>query len=206
MWVHGSLVRQGIISIIRQYHPEWKFIEAGNGFDAFRKAQQHQPDLILMDYQMPKMNGLDSSRLILDHFPEIRIIMVYGDLTDEQIMDAHAAGIMGFVPKILYQKELMAAINLVMDGKTYINGTIFDLARMQPVKSRWVKGSAEGLFSPRETEVLQLMMKGKTSKGIAEELNISKRTVDRHRSNLLSRIGARSHIELLRFALSVNCV
>lgn len=200
------LIRKGIMAVIQKKYPNWEYLEASDGMDAFRKAQQHEPDLVMMDYIMPHLDGISSSEMILERLPDTRIIMVYAELSDEAVIKALSIGVHGFVAKQFSESELFSAIRHVMGGKHYLTGRVFDLAQVHSEMRKHNRKSGTGPFTPRETEILQLVIQGLTSVEIAQRLHISKRTVDHHRANLRSRSGTRTHGELMKYAMRPDAV
>jgi DNA-binding NarL/FixJ family response regulator len=198
-----ALIRHGIYMTLKEVFPAFEYFQASDGLEAYHKAREHEPHLVLMDYQMPRRNGLEAIELIKGHLPGTRFIMVYAELSDREVFTALSLGVCGFVLKVLTGDELILAVREVMAGRTYMTGHIIDLARLKSEEKIWKKDSTPSLFSPREQEVLKLVMEGLTSREIAEKLSISKRTVDRHRGNILARCGARTQAELVKFALEV---
>jgi DNA-binding NarL/FixJ family response regulator len=199
-----SLVRKGLASILKHHDSEWELFEATDGGDAIHQAGLLHPDLILMDYNMPGLDGIQASIEIRRKFPEIKIIMVSMDLTEEVVIGAMVAGVKGFIPKDSPDAELLAAIHEVLRGKYHLTGRILEIAQKQSEIRKRPPGSHNRIFSRRETDVLRLVVEGMTSVEIAEKLNISKRTVDHHRSNLLAKSGTNTQAALIRFALKTN--
>ena len=199
-----SLLRKGLASILKHHNSEWELFEATDGEDAIKKAGLLRPDLILMDHIMPVLDGVQATIEIRRKFPEIKIIMVSMDVTEEVIIQAMVAGVKGFIPKDSPEPELLAAIHEVLRGKYHLTGRILEIAQRQSEIRKHPPNTPDRIFSRRETDVLRLVVEGLTSIEIAEKLNISKRTVDHHRSNLLAKSGTNTQAALIRFALKTN--
>jgi len=199
-----SLLRKGLASILKHHNSEWELFEATDGEDAIKKAGLLRPDLILMDHIMPVLDGVHAAIEIRRKFPEIKIIMVSMDVTEEVIIQAMVAGVKGFIPKDSPEPELLAAIHEVLRGKYHLTGRIMEIAQRQSEIRKHPPNTPDRIFSRRETDVLRLVVEGLTSIEIAEKLNISKRTVDHHRSNLLAKSGTNTQAALIRFALKTN--
>lgn len=199
-----SLLRKGLASILKHHNSEWELFEATDGEDAIKKAGLLRPDLILMDHIMPVLDGVQATIEIRRKFPEIKIIMVSMDVTEEVIIQAMVAGVKGFIPKDSPEPELLAAIHEVLRGKYHLTGRIMEIAQRQSEIRKHPPNTPDRIFSRRETDVLRLVVEGLTSIEIAEKLNISKRTVDHHRSNLLAKSGTNTQAALIRFALKTN--
>ena len=201
-----SLLRKGLASILKHHNSEWELFEATDGEDAIKKAGLLRPDLILMDHIMPVLDGVHAAIEIRRKFPEIKIIMVSMDVTEEVIIQAMVAGVKGFIPKDSPEPELLAAIHEVLRGKYHLTGRILEIAQRQSEIRKHPPNTPDRIFSRRETDVLRLVVEGLTSVEIAEKLSISKRTVDHHRSNLLAKSGTNTQAALIRFALKTNSV
>jgi len=199
-----SLLRKGLASILKHHNSEWELFEATDGEDAIKKAGLLRPDLILMDHIMPVLDGVHAAIEIRRKFPEIKIIMVSMDVTEEVIIQAMVAGVKGFIPKDSPEPELLAAIHEVLRGKYHLTGRILEIAQRQSEIRKHPPNTPDRIFSRRETDVLRLVVEGLTSVEIAEKLSISKRTVDHHRSNLLAKSGTNTQAALIRFALKTN--
>ncbi len=201
-----SLLRKGLASILKHHNSEWELFEATDGEDAIKKAGLLRPDLILMDYNMPVLDGIQATIEIRRKFPEIKIIMVSMDMTEEVVIQGMMAGVKGFIPKDSPEPELLAAIHEVLRGKYHLTGRILEIAQRQSEIRKHPPNTPDRIFSRRETDVLRLVVEGMTSVEIAGKLNISKRTVDHHRSNLLAKSGTNTQAALIRFALKTNSV
>jgi DNA-binding NarL/FixJ family response regulator len=201
-----SLLRSGLAAILKNHTSEWELFEATDGEDSIKKASLLHPDLILMDYSMPRLDGVQAAAEIKRKFPEIKIIMVSMELTEEVVIQAMVAGVKGFIPKDSPEPELLAAIHEVLRGRYHLTGRILEIAHKQSEVRKRPSDSLIRIFSRRETDVLRLVVEGMTSVEIAAKLNISKRTVDHHRSNLLAKSGTNTQAALIRFALKTNSV
>jgi DNA-binding NarL/FixJ family response regulator len=201
-----ALIRKGYIAILKQHDPEWEIVEAANGLEGIAKAGECQPDLILMDNLMPKLDGVHAVIEIRAKYPEIKIIMVSMDLSEEVVVQTLAAGVKGFIPKDSSDSELIAAIHEVLKGKYHLTGRILSIAQGLSEARKSSRVAPGVLFTPRETEILKMMLEGFTSGQIAEKLFISKRTVDFHRANLLEKSGTNTTAALIRFALKAKII
>lgn len=199
-----ALIREGLMRTIKSEKPEWEISGAPDGIEAIRKARQSQPDIILMDYLMPRLDGVRAAFTIYEQFPEIKIIMVTGEMTEEMVSMTIGTGVKGFLSKCATTSELMTAIEKILGGRHHLSDRTLDIAAETSAKRRKGRSVLQRIFSRREIEVLKLMTLGLTSKEIAGKLFISKRTVDRHRSSLLARSGSRTPAELIRFAMRIE--
>ena len=176
--------------------------EAANGREAIRMAAEHFPQIILMDINMPDLNGVDATRRILENDPRVKVIglSMYSD--PPYVLGMLEAGAAGFLLKTCSFNEVETAINDVMEGKVYLCSEVTGVVvrnALHPDTER--KESLVTLMTSRDREVLQLIAEGRTSIEIAAILKISKRTVDNHRANLMEKLNIRTVAGLTKFAL-----
>lgn len=161
--------------------------EASNGAEAVELALSEDVELALLDVMMPRMTGVQAAAELRRRRPSIRVLMLSSFEGEQHIADAHRAGASGYVFKSAPEPELVEACRAVMRG--------------EPVFPRaYEDGKADDL-TPREVEVLKLVAEGWSSRRIADELVISVNTVDRHRQNLLEKLGVHDRVELTRYAI-----
>jgi len=170
--------------------------EAVNGAEAVRLADQHRPDVVVLDVVMPVLDGVDAAREIAAAAPGIGLILLSG-LTEEQVVrDALRVGVRGFVVKTQAADELVQAIREVSRGGMYVSP-----GPARVVVEACVAGAAGPDLSPREREVLRLVAEGKTTKQAAAQLGVSVRTVDAHRASIMRRLGIHDTAGLVRYAI-----
>jgi DNA-binding NarL/FixJ family response regulator len=184
------LVRQGIASLVEDQPDMTLVAEASNGREAIHQFRTHQPDVTLMDLQMPEMNGIDAIIAIRGEFPDAHIIVLTTYSGDVQALRALKAGASAYLLKNLLHKELLDTIRAVHTGKKAISAEVsFELAQH-------VTGDA---LSPAEIRVLRLIAAGNANKEIAAQLAISEETVKSQVRNILSKLGAkdRTHAAMI---------
>ncbi|MDM8159313.1 response regulator transcription factor [Labilibaculum sp. K2S] len=173
--------------------------EASNGKEFLEMADTIQIDIALMDINMPEMNGIEATRKALDKFPDMKIIVLSMHGEEEYYDQMLDAGVKGFLLKNSDADELISALEAVIAGKSYFSQEllvdILDQKRLHKLRTETVK------LSQRELEVLKLICDGCSNAEIAEELFISQRTVDRHRSNLLSKTACKNSTSLVMYAV-----
>lgn len=176
--------------------------EANTGTEAVRLAEVLSPDVILMDIEMPEMTGIQASEEIKRNHPEIKIIIVSMHNEKQLIKKLIDQGADGYILKNSQQKEVLDAIEKVLKNQTYFSQDV-TLSLLDKSSSRSTV-SSEALsisqLTEREIEILKLVAKGMTNKEIGDELNISHRTVDTHRTNLMKKLDATNVAGLIRFA------
>jgi len=199
-----KIVRDGILSLL-QDEPEIQIIaEAENGKDALEKILKVQPDLVLIDINMPVMNGIECTYEITKTYPQLKVLALTMLNELEHIKNMLSAGARGYILKNSGKDELVQAIKSVMAGRNYFSNEVKDMIMMEMIKKKSTPGKIIGEkvpLTPRELDVLELILKEFTNQEIADKLFISVRTVDAHRRNLLEKTGSRNTAGLVRFAL-----
>lgn len=170
---------------------------ANNGHEALRYLQNLQVDVLITDLDMPKMSGLDLVRQVkADSFP-CKVIILTMHNERSLIKEVLQVGADGFLLKSASSEEMLLAAKAVLNGNRYVSSTITDIIQEEPEP----KKSSEVDLSDRERQILQLIAEGFTNKEIGEKVHISHRTVDKHRANMMQKIGAKNVAELVRFAM-----
>lgn len=202
------LIRKGMKGLLLSYNPTWEVFEAINGIQAIIQAPLLKPDIVLMDYSMPKLNGKKAARQLIKDIPGIKIIMISGFISSENIRELLETGIMGIVSKTAGAEEILEAIYHVMNGKQHlivessINVPDEEVTPIAPVSE--LKQSGTGLLTKRELEVMRLIVNGYSSEMIIQYLAICQRTLHVHKSNIFKKCGLHSTAELLRYAFKNN--
>jgi len=205
-----ALVRKGIRTLLASYNPGWEIHEAINGIQAVIMAPKIFPDLVLMDYAMPKLNGHKAARQMMKDIPGIKILIVSGFIASNHINDLLDSGILGIVSKTAGTEELMEAVYNVSSGKKYL--TVESSLGVPDLLTGQMKGegsvandeSARSLLTPREREVMELIVKGHSSAMIIQQLAISPKTLDTHKVNIFRKCDIHSTAELVRYAYKNN--
>jgi DNA-binding NarL/FixJ family response regulator len=186
-----TILREGLKSLLAS-QPDLKIVgEAGDGLEAIRCVRDLGPDMILLDLSMPRMTGLDAIKEIKRINPDIKIIVLTVHSSEEYILATLQAGADGYVLKEAHSAELQTAIRHVLEGRRYlspsISGTVID-GLLQGKKASAIRSSWETL-TQREREILKLIAEGHKNKDIADLLCISVKTVEKHRANLMEKLG-----------------
>jgi DNA-binding NarL/FixJ family response regulator len=198
-----TLLRAGLRSLLAQ-DPTIEIVgEAADGRDAVRAVGQLSPNLVLMDLTMPGMNGIEAVTEIKRRYPEVRVLVMTLHTSEDFIHASLRAGADGYILKDATHDELRVAIRSVLMGKTYLSMDVSG-----KVVSGYLGGgkSASGssvfdTLTHREREILKLVAEGRPNKGIAEFLNLSVKTVEKHRSNLMSKLDVHNAAGLTAFAI-----
>jgi DNA-binding NarL/FixJ family response regulator len=172
--------------------------EAGDGEEAIRLAQELRPRVVVMDCALPKTNGLDATRRILEDLPETAILMLSMHSESTWVRQAIEAGARGYILKNAVNLELGPAVRRVAGGET-----IFD---PQVEQHSVLRGERSSGLTPRELEVLQMIVDGKSNKEIASALELSANTVAVHRANIMNALGIHKTAELVVYAIRAGLV
>jgi two-component system response regulator NreC len=186
-----TILREGVKALLSS-HPDLKVVgEAADGLEAIRCVQNQSPDMILLDLSMPRMTGLDAIKEIKRVNSDTKIVVLTVHSTEEYILATLQAGADGYVLKDAHSTELLTAIRHVLDGRRYlspsISGTIID-GLLEGKKASAIRSAWETL-TQREREILKLVAEGHKNKDIADLLCISIKTVEKHRANLMEKLG-----------------
>ncbi len=197
-----NIVREGLKGLLEK-EPDFSIVgEAGNGFEAVRLAGELKPDVIIMDISMPGMNGTEATRQVLKANSNVRVLALSMESDRRFIVDALESGACGYVLKDAYFKELSEAIRAVAKGETYLGPRINEL-----IIKDYLQRIPDGLplnftsLTERERELLKMVANGKNTKDIASELDISNKTVEAHRQNIMKKLNLFSIAELTKFAV-----
>ena len=186
-----ALFRTGVANIINQ-EPDLRVVaEAGNGVDAIEAYLRHRPAVTLLDLRMPVMEGVEVVRRIREHDPAARVIVLTTYDTDDEISQALKAGAKAYVLKDIPVDQLVGCIRDVLAGKTYI---------APAAAAKLAETVTRVQLTPRELSALRLLADGKANKEIANELDISERTVKTHLEHLFAKLGVTSRTEAVKVA------
>jgi len=175
---------------------------ADNGRQALTLTRRLKPDVVIMDIAMPELNGIDATRQILDEVPDAKVIALSMHSEKQFIEGMLQAGAAGYLLKDSAFEELIKAIRLVCAGKKYLSPDVTDIVLqdfLSPSIGKDVENEQD--LSLREREVLQLISEGRSMREIAERLNISVKTVESHRKNIMDKLNLHTVAELTRFAI-----
>jgi len=198
------VVIEGIKSALSE-HPEFEIVgEALNGRDAVKKAEILKPDVVILDISMPELNGINVTMHLKEMSPDIGVIIftMYSD--EEYVVDLFEAGISAYVLKEDHMTELILALNAVKCGSIYFSGVVRKIIQQHMknlLKGKKRKKDTFRDLSLREREVFQLLIKGYTIKDIAGRLDISPKTVESHKYNLMEKLNADTFADLTRIAI-----
>jgi DNA-binding NarL/FixJ family response regulator len=202
------LFREGLKSLLADKTDFEVVGEAGDGLEAIRKVKRRQPNLLLLDLSMPKMNGISVMREIKGQFPEIKILALTIHESDQYVLEAFEAGADGYCLKDAGRNELIIAIESVLEGRRYISPSISDnvlegyLTGRKKLKSK----TSWDTITQREREVLKLLGEGFQNKEISDMLHISVKTVEKHRANIMNKLDLHNAAALTAYAIEHGLV
>jgi DNA-binding NarL/FixJ family response regulator len=196
-----ALVRRGLRMIL-DAQPDLEVVaEAGDGSEAVRLALEQEIDLAILDISMPRMTGLQATRELQRRRPELRVLILSMHESEQYLFEALRAGASGYVVKRVADRDLVEACRAAMRGEPFLYpGAVTALIKDHLRRARDGEPQRDPL-TPRETEVVKLVAESYTNRQIAEALVISEKTVDRHRANILDKLGMRDRVELTRYAI-----
>ncbi len=179
--------------------------EASNGKEFLDLLDTEKPDIVLLDIEMPVMNGIDAARLALQKFPDLKIITLTMFNDEDYIQSMLDAGVKGFLIKNINKDTLDKAIQMVNMGGNYYSEELFDYftKKIAPKPS---SDAPEIDFTRREREILSLLVEGLSNKEIADRLFVSERTIVGHKTNLLAKTGCKNTVGLLAYAVKNKLV
>ncbi len=197
-----AMLRHGLSKSLQNEKDMEVIAQAKDGRTTVELAKELSPNIVIMDIGMPDLNGIEATRQIVKENPKVKIIALSMHSSKNFIIEMFKAGAAGYLLKDCEFDELVNAIRLVMNNKTYISPAISDVVvdnyMRQPDNAR---DSAFSILSQREREVLQLLTEGKATKQIAKRLHISAKTVEVHRLNLMNKLKIDSIAQLTKYAI-----
>jgi len=200
-----DIVRDGIRSLLEDEVGFNIVDEAANGIEALESCGNTNLDAIVMDINMPKMNGIEATEKIKEKYPDLKILALTMMDEDEHIRKMIEAGASGYILKSSDKQELIDAIISILGGQHYFSSDAAQSVMMNLVKGKTQSGAGDpAKITEREREVLELIVKEFTNQEIADKLFISIRTVDAHRRNLLQKTGAKNTAGLVKYAIKYD--
>lgn len=195
-----TVLRQGLRALL-SYSEDIDVVgEAQNGREAIEVVERLRPDVVLMDINMPIMNGIDATRAISERFPDTRVVVLTQYEEQQYIVPLLEANASGFITKRAEGSEIIGAIRTVAGGEVYVHPVMATLMARQ-IKEQSQAATARASLTPRERDVLKLVVRGHTNGQIARELELSVKTVEWHRANVMNKLGAHGVADLVRHAL-----
>lgn len=202
------VVREGLRMLLK-LTGEFEIIgEAGNGHEAIEMVRDLKPDIVLMDVALPILNGIEATRQIHLEFPDCKVLVLSAHGDDEYVERLIAVGASGYLIKQNSGKVLMLALREIISGRTFFSNCVGNRLRQQEEQARLRgdKGSVRRPLTAREAEVLQMIAEGYANKEIAAQLNISIKTVEKHRQQLMDKLNIHETAGLTRHAIDAGVI
>lgn len=201
------LVRSGLRMLL-EAQPDMEIVaEVENGLQAVNQALALQPDIVLMDVMMPEMNGIEATRKIKELLPQTAVVALTMYEDEQYFYEMLRAGASGYVPKRAAPDVLVSAIHAVSEGEIYLYPSVTaHLVNDYLEREAGNQASVLADLTPRELEVMSLIADGLSNPEIGEKLGISVKTVDRHRENIMRKLGVHSRIDLVKYAIKEGLI
>jgi len=202
-----ALVRSGLRMIL-DAEPDLQVVaEAANGYEALSALENTPADLVILDIAMPRMTGLQAAREINRTYPNVRMLILSMYDNEQYFFEALKAGASGYVLKSVADRDLLEACRATMRGEPILYpGAVTALIRDYLYRVKRGEALPDTILTPREEEVLKLVAEGDSTREIAKTLVISAKTVDRHRANILQKLGLRDRLALTRYAIRAGLI
>ena len=198
-----TVVRQGLRKLLEE-RPDWEVVaEAGDGREAVRQAEQHKPDLAILDVAMPLLNGIETTRMITKRSPATRVLVLTMHADEAYVTQILQAGAAGYLLKDSADVDLIQAVAAVAQGKSFFSPAIARVMLDDYVRQLAEKGITDRYdsLSEREREIFQLIAEGKANKEIAALLSVSPSTVETHRAHIMEKLDLHSAAEIVLYAV-----
>jgi DNA-binding NarL/FixJ family response regulator len=197
-----AVVRRGL-RLVLEGEPDLRVVaEAGDGAEAVERGLAPDVDLAVLDVSMPRKTGLQAARELTSRRPDVRVLILSMHDNEQYLFEALRAGASGYVLKSVADRDLVEACRATMRGEPFLYpGAVRALMRDFVERARRGEDTPDDPLTPRETEIVKLIAEARTSREIAADLVISEKTVERHRTNILAKLGMRDRVELVRYAI-----
>ena len=202
-----NVVRRGLAALLEMEGGFEVVAEAEDGETALRRAGEVQPDVVMLDLSMPRLNGLETTRRLRRQLPQTQVLVLSMHEDEEFVAQALQAGAGGYVLKRSMEEELFLALRAVANGNVFVSPAV-----ARPIVDEYLRRAGsptEGsgpVLTSREREVLQLIAEGRTTTEVAQALSISPHTAVRHRANLMQKLGVHNQTDLIRLAIERGLV
>ena len=197
-----AVVRRGL-RLALEGEPDLRVVaEAGDGAEAIERGLQEDVDLAVLDISMPRMTGLQAARELTSRRHDLRVLILSMHDNEQYLFEALRAGASGYVLKSVADRDLVEACRATMRGEPFLYpGAVRALMRDFIERARRGETPPDDPLTPREVEIVKLIAEARTTRDIAAVLVLSEKTVERHRTNILAKLGMRDRVELVRYAI-----
>lgn len=198
------VIREGLRSLIGQQNDMEVVGEADNGKIALQLAQEFNPDVIIMDVAMPEMNGIEATELVKEKMPDIKVIALSAHDNREYVMSMIKAGVSGYLLKDYAFEELVKAIETVMRGKSYLCPEIATIVLKAQADDQ--NSVEKAVLNQRDINMIKLLAEGKSARHIAQQEDLSIKTIEGRRRRVMEKLGIDNMAELIRFAIEKGLI
>jgi DNA-binding NarL/FixJ family response regulator len=192
-----AMIRFALSQAIKRQHDLIVIAETDNGDDAIALYRKHKPDVVTMDFKLPRMNGVECTSLLLKEFPDAKVLLLSIYKGTEDVWRAVQAGAAGYVAKSVEIDEVIRAVRSLAEGKTYYSAGLAE---------KLAEHQAGNALTPRELEVLRFIVAGRSNKEIVNELNVTLSTVKRHIENAFEKLGVADRAQAITAAVQSGIV
>jgi DNA-binding NarL/FixJ family response regulator len=203
-----AIFRKGVKSLLENEDDIEIIAEANNGEEAIEKVREHSPDVLMIDISMPKMSGIEATAIINKQFKQTKSLILSMHNNDDYILKAVECGAHGYLLKDTSKEEMLKALRSVASGEKYFAGTVSNTivnGYLNKVSTKESDDKSDrSKLSRKEKAILQFIVEGLSSREIAEKLDLSGRTVENHRANMMKKINVRNAAELVRLAIELK--
>jgi len=200
-----KIVRDGIRALLSGQEDISVYNEAGSGSEMYRLLNADLPDIILMDISLPDFSGIELCEKVREQYQTVKVLFLSMYTSEEFIFNAIKAGAQGYLPKNISQDELLYAIRTVASGEEYFSESVSNVILKSYIKKAQDKEpgnlTQSNALSKRELEILRLFAEGRTNPQIADQLFISTRTVESHKNHIMQKLGLKTAVDLIKFAI-----
>ena len=201
-----ELMRRGVRSLL-EAEAGWTVVgEAANGQELVEKTEKLRPDVVVLDISMPRLNGLEAAHRIKKILPEVKILILSMHDSEQMVRSVLDAGARGYIAKSDTARDLVIAIEALRRNKTFFTPKVDQLVLDSFLRSESTKKTLQDPLTSRQREIVQLLTEGKTSKEVATLLNLSIKTIETHRANIMKRLHCHSFSDLVFYALRNNII
>jgi DNA-binding NarL/FixJ family response regulator len=201
-----ELLRRGLVAELSQV-PGWVVVaEVANGRAAVASAAELKPDLVVLDLTMPELNGLEAARRILGADPGTRVLILTAHESEQLVREVLSVGARGYVLKSDAGRILVVALQALLEGGSFFTSSVARMVMDGYLRNEAGDPGTAQTLSGREREIVQLLAEGNSNKDVARALNISVKTAETHRSNIMRKLGLGSLPELVRYAIRNNII
>jgi DNA-binding NarL/FixJ family response regulator len=198
-----AVVRDGLRALLERQPDMTVVAEAGDGRHCLQLAEDHLPDVVLMDVAMPEMNGIEAARRIIAMNPKTGVVMLSMHQDESYVLRSLKAGAKGYLLKDSPREDVLSAVRAAAEGRSFLSGKVSRILQEDYVRQLQARGLDDSyeLLTGREREILQLLAEGKANKDVANLLNISLTTVETHRGHILQKLALHSTADLILYAV-----